>query len=65
MTPATLDYVPNQPKTPMRSLRVSEEQWQLWRKAAEAEGETLSDVIRAVMDRHSRRVLREKGEKDG
>lgn len=59
MTPAaTLKAVPNQPKTPMRSLRVTEEQWQLWHEAAKAEGLTLSDYIRAVMDRNARRTVR-------
>lgn len=38
--------MPNQPKTPMRSFRVDDELWRAAHRAAAANGETLTDVLR-------------------
>ena len=39
--------MPNQPKTPLRHLRVDPSLWDAAKAKAAAEGRTLSDVIRA------------------
>lgn len=44
--------VPNKPKTPTRTLRVSDDLWQQALKKAEARGETLSDVMRKALQRY-------------
>lgn len=38
--------MPNQPKTPMRSFRVDDELWRAAHRAAAANGETLTEVLR-------------------
>jgi predicted HicB family RNase H-like nuclease len=55
MTPARLGAVPNQPKTPMRSLRVADDLWAAAQVKAAARGETLSDVIRKALERYVKR----------
>jgi len=52
MTPTTLTRVPNQPKTPQRTVRVPDAVWDQAKRIAEARGETLSDVIRAALERY-------------
>lgn len=46
--------MPNQPKTPTRTLRVDEERWTKAQAEAARRGETLSDAIRAFLDRYSK-----------
>jgi len=46
--------MPNQPKTPLRNVRVSEELWQKVKAKAESKGETVSDVIRRALERYVR-----------
>ncbi len=55
MTPATLARVPNQPKTPLRSVRVDAKLWVAAKAKAEERGETLSDVIRKALERYVKR----------
>lgn len=38
---------PNNPRTPLRNVRIEDELWSAAKKAAQANGETVSDVIRA------------------
>ena len=40
---------PNQPKTPMRSLRIDDGLWQQVRERAEAEGRTVTALIRDAL----------------
>lgn len=51
--------VPNQPKTPLRAVRVPDELWKAAQAVAKARGETLSEVIRdclsAYVAKHSGR----------
>ena len=41
--------VPNQPATPLRSVRIPDDLWQLALEVAEKNGETVSDVIRRAL----------------
>lgn len=41
--------MPNQPKTPIRGVRVPEDLWQAFRQATAARGETPSEVLRACI----------------
>lgn len=54
MTPANVRRVPNQPKTPLHSFRVSDELWEAAKKRAEERGETLADALRAFLKRYTR-----------
>jgi len=48
--------MPNQPKTPARAVRISEETWAALADVADRDGVTVSDVIReAVADYLARR----------
>jgi len=47
--------MPNQPKTPARSVRVPDELWRAAQVAAETRGETVTDVIVAALRRYVRR----------
>lgn len=48
--------MPNQPKTPNRTLRIDDELWKAARAAAEANGENISDVVRRALRRYVRRA---------
>lgn len=50
----TIRRVPNQPKTPNRTLRVSDEIWFRAREIAKDRGETLTDVIVRALVRYIR-----------
>lgn len=52
MTPARLASVPNQPKTPQRTVRVPDDVWAAAKAKAEERGDTLSDVIRRALQRY-------------
>ena len=54
MTPDTLAGVPNQPKTPLRSLRVATELWEAAKAAAAERGETVTDVLVRALRRYVR-----------
>lgn len=45
---------PNQPKTPIHSVRVADELWQAALKKAHDQGETLTDVIVRALKRYLR-----------
>lgn len=55
MTPGTIRKVPNQPKTPMKSFRIPEDLYRAAQEKATERGETLSDVVRAALERYVRR----------
>jgi hypothetical protein len=45
--------MPNQPKTPARSVRVPEDLWQAAKASAEKKNETVSDVIVRALRRYT------------
>jgi len=49
------EQVPNQPKTPMRAIRVPDELWKAAQEIARERGETLSDVIRDGLTEYVKR----------
>lgn len=51
----TITSVPNVPKTPRRTIRISPEEWQAAAEVAEARGENVSEVIRASLRRYVKR----------
>lgn len=55
VTPATLVRVPNKPKTPLKSFRIPEDLYRAAQAKAEERGESVSDVVRAALDRYVRR----------
>jgi predicted DNA-binding protein len=44
--------MPNQPKTPMKSFRISEDLYRAALNKAEREGKTLSDVVREALEKY-------------
>lgn len=50
--------MPNQPKTPQRTVRIADDLWEASAAAAAANGETLSDVIRRALAAYVRRNRR-------
>lgn len=44
--------MPNQPKTPMKSFRISEDLYRAALRKAELEGKTLSDVVREALEKY-------------
>lgn len=60
MTHGTIGSVPNQPKTPLRSMRVPDAEWQAWKDAAAVAGMTVTDYVRsAVNNRIKRKAARD------
>lgn len=57
--------MPNQPKTPMHSLRVDDALWQAAKAAAAANGETLADVVRRALAGYVRRSKEKKPRGNG
>lgn len=55
---ANVPDVPNQPKTPQRSVRVPDEIWHAAKERADAEGRTLSDVVREALAAYAKRKRR-------
>lgn len=51
----TIPAVPNQPKTPIRAIRVSDELWQAAQAVAAERGEDVSTVVRAALTRYVKR----------
>ncbi len=49
---------PNAPRTPLRSVRVPDPLWLAAQQAADQAGETLSDVIRAALERYVKAAKR-------
>lgn len=54
MTPDTLARVPNQEKTPRRTVRVPDDVWRAAQAKAEERGDNLSEVIRKALERYVR-----------
>lgn len=52
MTPDTIRVMPNAPKTPLRSIRVNDALWKAAQEKAAERGESVSDVIRAALERY-------------
>lgn len=52
-TPAKMGTMPNKPKTPLRSLRVSDEVWVAAQAKALEEGTTVSDVVREALVKYA------------
>ena len=46
--------MPNQPKTPLRNVRVADPLWLAAQTKAAEKGETLSDVLRRALERYVR-----------
>lgn len=46
--------MPNQPKTPIRSVRIPDEEWRAAQARAAERGETVTDVIRRALRRYAR-----------
>lgn len=55
MATPSMYTVPNQPKTKIRAVRVPDELWQESQRVAAERGETVSDEIRAALERYVRR----------
>lgn len=55
---ASVPHVPNQPKTPQRSVRVPDEIWQAARERADAEGRSLSEVVREALAAYAKKKRR-------
>lgn len=51
-TPGRIPAMPNQPKTPVRGIRVDEDLWRAAQQKAEAEGRTLTGVLVAYLKRY-------------
>jgi macrodomain Ter protein organizer (MatP/YcbG family) len=56
MTPASLGGVPNQERTPRRTVRVPDDVWAKASAKAEQRGEVLSEVIRRFLERYGKRA---------
>ena len=55
MTPGTVPPVaPNQPKTPQRTIRISDDLWARAQRRAAERGETLTDVVRRALEDYAR-----------
>ena len=46
--------MPNQPKTPIRSVRIPDEEWRAAQARATERGETVTDVIRRALRRYAK-----------
>ncbi len=44
--------MPNQPKTPIRSVRIDDATWQAAQAAAATNGDTMTDVIRRALSEY-------------
>lgn len=51
----TIGTMPNKPKTPHRTIRIDDELWKAAQAAAEREGKTMTEVIRAALTRYVKR----------
>lgn len=55
MNADTMAVVPNKPRTPIRGVRVPTELWEDAQRVAEARGESVSDEVRAGLERYVKR----------
>ena len=51
-TPDTIRHMPNQPKTPVRGIRVDDDLWHAAQEKAAAEGRTMTSVLVAYLKRY-------------
>ena len=56
MTPATVTPVPNQEKTPRRTVRVPDDVWKAAQDKAAEKGETVTDVIVRALKRYGKKA---------
>lgn len=63
-TPDRLSAVPNQPKTPVRGIRVDDGIWRAAQAKAQAEGRTLTGVIVDYLKRYISTPPRKKPDGD-
>lgn len=59
-TPARLRVMPNQPRTPVRGIRVEEGLWRAAQEKAGAEGRTLTGVLTDYLKRYVTTPARKK-----
>jgi hypothetical protein len=64
-TPGRISRMPNQPKTPVRGLRVDDDLWHAAQDKAKAEGRTMTDVLVAYLKRYVATPARKKADADG
>lgn len=55
MTDGKMRDVPNQPKTPLHSFRISDEEWKAAQAAAARRGENFSEELRKMVRRYAKR----------
>lgn len=53
---------PNAPKTPTHAFRIPDELYYAAKECAERDGETLSDVVRACLQRYVKRTRKRQGD---
>ena len=63
-TPGKISRMPNQPKTPVRGLRVDDDLWHAAQEKAKAEGRTMTDVLVAYLKRYVATPPRKKAAAD-
>ena len=63
-TPGKISPMPNQPKTPVRGLRVEDSLWRAAQEKAKAEGRTLTAVLVAYLKRYVSTPPRKKTDGD-
>lgn len=61
-TDGRINRVADDPRTPIRTLRVPPELWDRAMRIAEKRGESLSQIMRAALERYVRRHEHELGE---
>ena len=61
MAPGTIGLVPNQPKTPNRTMRIPDVEWDAWRAAAAEAGMTVTDYVRDAVNNKVKRQARRSG----
>lgn len=54
-TPGKLLRVPNQPKTPLKSFRIPEDLYVAAQAKAAERGESVSEIVRAALERYVKR----------
>ncbi|MGV8973142.1 MAG: CopG family transcriptional regulator [Rhodoglobus sp.] len=54
MTRDSVSDVPNQPATPQRSVRMSDETWEQIKTSAAAQGMSASELVREVVEAYLR-----------
>ena len=57
-TTGKIRRVPNAPKTPVKGFRIPDDLYREAQRYAEEDNETISDVVRACLDRYVRRKRR-------